>query len=50
MLIRLRLLLGFKIAPDRKDFQPKFILFLCGIYFKYVKLTTGDKYLIIVLL
>lgn len=45
----LRLLFGFKIALECKDFQSKFGLFLCRIYSEYVKFASGDKYLIIML-
>lgn len=36
-------------CTECKDFQSKFVLFLCGIYFEHVKFASGDKYLIIML-
>lgn len=43
----MRLLFGFKIASQCKDFQSKLVLFLYGICLEYVKFASGDKYLII---
>lgn len=49
ILHKTEVVIWFQNAPECKDFRSKFVLFMCGIYFEYVKFASGDKYLIIML-